>query len=157
MLRPGFRRCWFVSRAARGHVKQTNAQPEQMMSAIERMTRNIKSRLVNRRNLSALTQAGAAGFGVTATEVQHAAHQRTDVLERLARMAEFHETAGALASAGRYELLEMARKCDRCPHERKCARILYAALRPCAKEVDFCPNAAEYPALAVERHTTDAT
>ncbi|WP_192340967.1 hypothetical protein [Ensifer sp. ENS06] len=127
------------------------------MSAIERMTRNIKSRLVNRRNLSALTQAGAAGFGVTATEVQHAAHQRTDVLERLARMAEFHETAGALASAGRYELLEMARKCDRCPHERKCARILYAALRPCAKEVDFCPNAAEYPALAVERHTTDAT
>ena len=119
------------------------------MFGMDRMARTLRTKLATRRNLSAMTPAGAADFGATAADVAEAAQQRADVLERLEHMAEIHGAADALKSAGRYRLFEMARTCDHCPHDRKCARALYAASKPCAKDVDFCPNAAEYAALTM--------
>lgn len=127
------------------------------MFGMDRMARTLRTKLATRRNLSALTQAGAADFGATAADVAEAAQQRADVLERLAHMAEIHGAADALKSAGRYRLFEMARTCDHCPHERKCARALDAASKPCAKDMDFCPNATEYAALTTESAAAHAS
>lgn len=123
------------------------------MFAIDRMARAIRTKLAISRNLSALLPAA---FGVTVSDVAEAARQRAEVLERLARMADIHGAAAALKSARRYELSEMARKCHRCPHKGKCARMLYAAAsRPCARDVDFCPNSVEYAVLNTEGHTAN--
>lgn len=126
------------------------------MFGMDRMARTLRTKLANRQNLSALTPAGAADFGMTAADVAEAAQQRADVLERLALMSEIHGAAGALKAAGRNQLFEMARTCDRCPHERKCARALYSASKPCLKDVDFCPNAPEYAALTMAGDATHA-
>lgn len=126
------------------------------MSSFDRLTLKIKSRFATSRNLSALTPASAEDFGVTMTDLTNAVRQRADVLQRLTCMAEVHGVPHALKTAGRYELFEMARKCDQCFYERKCARMLSAASRLRAKDVDFCPNAAEYALLAVESQAAKA-
>ncbi len=100
-------------------------------------------------------QQGGASDGVNQINTMSA--ELAKVNGRLARMADIHGADGALKSAGRYRLFEMARTCDHCPHERKCARALDAASKPCAKDMDFCPNATEYAALTTESAAAHAS
>jgi hypothetical protein len=118
-----------------------------LMFEIGRIARKIKARLISRQNCNALTLAGVPDFGASGSEVAEAVRQRFDVVERVTRMAEIYEAGPALRVAERVELFEMARVCNRCPHERKCARLVYRQTNLGMKSVDFCPNAAEYAAL----------
>lgn len=127
------------------------------MYGFDRIVREIRTKWAARRNLSVLTLADAADFGVTGAELTAAADQRADVFERVTRMSEVYGAGPALKTAGRYALFEMARTCDRCPHERDCARKLYGRLRPRVKDVDFCPNAADYAALTLESNAAHAS
>lgn len=120
----------------------------------DRIARNIKTKLTSHQNLAALTLADAADFGVTGAEISEAASQRPDVLERVTRMSAVYGAEAALQTIGRYDLFEMARTCDRCPHERKCARLLHGESKPCTKDVNFCPNATEYVALKAAAHAS---
>lgn len=119
------------------------------MFELARIAGNIKAKLTTLRSLEALAPADATDFGVTPAELVEAAQQRGDVLERITRMSEIYGVEQAFQAVGRYDLLEMARKCNRCPHERACARLLRGECNPCTKQVDFCPNAGAYAALIV--------
>lgn len=124
------------------------------MFGFDRIANNLKTKLTSRRNLAALTLADAADFGATGAEVSQAARQRADVLERVTRMSAVYGAEAALQTVRRHDLFGMTQTCDRCPHERKCARLLYGASKPCAKHVNFCPNAAEYVALRDAAHAS---
>lgn len=118
------------------------------MVRFERWANALWSGMKTRRQVEALGPAAAADFGVTLADVAATARQPGDVAERIARMAAVFGVEAALTRLDRYHAQDMARTCAGCPSRAVCARALHRADLPAVAQVDFCPNAPAYRALA---------
>lgn len=115
------------------------------MNGFGRLVRRVIERVRIERGVAALPAAGAADFGSTPGELAAAVRLGADVPERMGRMAEKLGVAGAFAAVDRYQVLDMARECDRCSARRVCAHVLYG--EGAEDPADFCPNATNYREL----------
>lgn len=119
------------------------------MNGFGRLVQRVIKRVRIERELANLPADGAADFGSTAGELVAASRMKADVPERMGRMAAKLGVAGPYARVDRYQVLDMARECDRCGARRVCTHVLYA--EGAADPAQFCPNAANYRELVAEQ------
>lgn len=118
------------------------------MNGIGRRIRSAWNGFITRRRLEALGEGAAADLGLTPADLREAAGHRGDVPERMQRMAALFGAGPALAGVGRHQMLDMARACTCCTGRAECAHLLYGPAAASAADAGFCPNAADYRALA---------
>lgn len=118
------------------------------MTAIKRLLQTLRQRLAEHRNADRMDRKACQDFGVTRAEMDQALAMRIDVPDRMGRMSAVFGAAEAVAGTDRWQLLDMARLCNRCGHRPACARALDAPGGPAPQDMEFCPNAASYRDLA---------
>ncbi|MDR0808466.1 MAG: hypothetical protein LBE86_04960 [Gemmobacter sp.] len=123
------------------------------MIGIRRMMQNLRHRIGEQREAGQMNDDACRDFGMTAGDLTAALTMKIDVPDRMRRMSAVFGAAPALARADRWQLLDMARACDRCKHRRACARALDGDGQAGTQNVAFCPNAGEYRAMTA--HETD--
>lgn len=115
------------------------------MNGFGRLVQRAIERVRVERELAALPADGATDFGSTEGELVAAARLKADVPERMGRMAGKLGVGEAFGKADRYQVLDMARECDRCGARRVCGHVLYGT--GAEDPADFCPNAGNYREL----------
>ena len=118
------------------------------MNGFGRIAKTGWNRLRTRQRLESLSESAAADFGVSRADLCEAALQKGDVPERMERMSAVFGAGAACRAADRYRVLDMSRVCTCCTERHDCTHLLYGAAGTASREADFCPNAAEFRALA---------
>lgn len=118
------------------------------MNGIGRMAKAVWNRIGTERQLGQLAEQAAADFGVPPADLHAAARQKGDEADRMDRMAAVFGAEAGLRAANRYQRLDMARACTCCTDRATCADLLHGEGPVTPEAAAFCPNAAEYRAMA---------
>lgn len=121
------------------------------MNRIMRKATEVWKRYRAEQAVGQLTAAAAADIGVTPGDLIGAARMRGDVPERMQRMAAVFGAEAALDRTGRFQVLDMAQKCNCCAARDTCGTALDDPRGIRADQVDFCPNSDDYRAMASSR------
>lgn len=118
------------------------------MTTIKSFLRNLRRRLAEHGNVMEMSRCASADFGASTSDLENALTMKMDLPERMERMSAVFGASHAVARADRWQLLDMARACNRCEHRHACSRALHCKDPAQPQDVAFCPNADEYRTLA---------
>jgi len=98
--------------------------------------------------IASLDPADLAAMGVTRTDLMEFAQMPADQAARMDRMAAIFGVVQRQLDADPDQRNDILRRCVHCGAKATCESVLEGDDRLTAAEVDFCPNADSYTALA---------